>query len=141
MSAAESSGPVTCAHIKDDGDRCGTYVSDEGDLCVFHDPARRAEAQAMRSKGARTTNRKRAGTDPLPGFEELEPPTTLAGVAEWQARVAVAMARGEITGSRGKDLTYALRAQREVLEKTELGGKADELLQAMKEAQRQRGAS
>lgn len=130
-----------CTHIEN-GKRCGA-MGPEGDpvLCVFHDPARAEEAQEMRRKGARTTNAKRNPEEPLPDTSGLPwPPTTMEDVSAWLGRVSQAIVTGEIEPRRARELTYTLRAHREVLQELEQGRKADELLKAHEERKAAMGA-
>jgi len=124
-----------CTATKQDGERCSIELGEgkEG-LCLWHDPARKAEAQAARRRGNENRD------EPVPEFSDLPEPTTLDAVAGWQARIAVLLAKGDLSSKRARDLTYALRAQREVLERTEQGRQAEELLEAVREAKRARRA-
>jgi hypothetical protein len=40
-----------CTYIKDDGARCGQSIPNDKQFCLWHDPDRREEAQAIRALG------------------------------------------------------------------------------------------
>jgi hypothetical protein len=100
---------ATCSFVRPNGNQCRANVAAEGALCLFHDQARLRQAQEARSKGAASTNSRKAVVrvaDPeqLPGSLE-----TLEDAARWSAWIVNAAATGLIDARTSHELAYSLR--------------------------------
>lgn len=109
-------GAQQCEHLKDDGDQCGmtTNIDPATGLCVWHDPARKAEADVMRERGGRIAGaRAKARTPKVRVVAEREappPPKTLEDALTWSSWAVWAVTTGKIDGRTGHEIGYILRA-------------------------------
>lgn len=127
---AESASPVTllfavseqCQGTTPDGTRCSirSQISDTG-LCVWHDPARKDEADELRKKGqaARTPSR-RAEVRTVDAKDTPGKLTDLDDLVRWAAWTAKAVATGKIDARTARETAYALTCFRGGLEKRDL---------------------
>jgi hypothetical protein len=111
---------ATCSFIRPNGQPCRAAVREDGDQCLFHDKAQARKASEARSKGAATTNAKRAATavrvaapDQLPN--KLE---SIEDAAVFGAWLTVAVVTGVVDARTAAEGSRALRvfvdAQRHV---------------------------
>jgi antirestriction protein ArdC len=100
-----------CSFVMASGRGCRSPVGKDGGLCLFHDAARARKASEARSKGAATTNAKRAATavrvaelDALPN--KLE---SLEDAAEFGSWIVIAVTTGVIDARTAAEASRALR--------------------------------
>jgi len=93
--------PRRCRALNQDGTPCRAspqWLGDSG-LCLAHDPDREAERQHARTLGGlRTGARRRKGLNP----SDLPPLRTPQDAKAWAARIATAVATGELSGQQGR---------------------------------------
>lgn len=122
------------------GDPCKAGVPVGRRFCIWHDPTRRQEAEAMRRAGgeARKAQKIVAATrtvsaDELPGA--LETPDD--GVL-WAARIAHLVATGAMDGRTGDVVLRAVREHREGYRVAAMARRVAELEAALREARQKR---
>lgn len=124
---------MRCSHVKDSGEQCGMKgnlrETEDGALCIWHDPTRRRKAQRMRAKGAKAVaeKKRRAKIRTVEMTEALEPPQDIEDVARWLSWTAVAVSTGKVDARTAREVTYALRALLDALERVEQSEQIEEL--------------
>jgi hypothetical protein len=116
-------GARRCQAITGDGDRCKRYDTSPNNLCLVHDPARRAEWVAARRRGqvkglaASAAGRAERALLKPTTLEDPPPPLerTLEGVVRFLAWVAMQVAGGKMAPKQGSTTTYALTTLRAAL--------------------------
>lgn len=105
-----------CAGTTVDGSPCRSTAVAESGFCISHDPERREEMRAARSKGARATNRMRRHRGRGKNVRTADPsevpdrPKTIEDAIEWASWAVWAVATGEIDARTGHEVGYVLRA-------------------------------
>lgn len=122
--AGENLGARYCGAVTLDGTTCKQVVGVNGSgRCIWHDPARAAEATEVRRKG-RIANARTPSPDdvpPPPG------PDTLAQVIAWHTWTAGGLARGQLDKATATSLTYCLMQLRAALVSRDLEREVEEL--------------
>lgn len=99
-----------CGHPKRSGGTCRQVVAAEGDVCIWHDPARQKEATEARQRAAAKTNAQRRKTRTADPSEVPEPPKTIHDAIEWASWAVHAVATGKIDARTAHEMAYTLRA-------------------------------
>ena len=126
-----------CAGMTMRGTRCRVRVTNEGDLCLFHDPEQGAAlAAAQHSGGAPAKERGLKPAEDLPGG----PPKTAAEAMTWSAWLVRAVAEGSVGTTTASQVASSLRVFLQSLDKAELEGQVAELRAKLQELQRREAA-
>ena len=135
-------GLATCGDaggVNVDGAACAAFrrLSEESGLCVWHDPSREEERDALhhsRMEGARAATEARAVKRPerMPSF----PPDTLDRLAKWHQWAVSAVAVGEINTRVGDSIARNLQQLRPVLLNLGLEGRVRELEVELRKAKK-----
>ena len=117
------------------GEPCRQIVGVGTGRCLWHDPERAEEAASVRGHGGRTS-RPPAPESTEPATEPPPQPTTLEGVCEWLAWVAVEVSSGRLDPKRGSSLTYTLQNLQRAIATRDLEQKYKELERRLAAMQR-----
>jgi hypothetical protein len=126
-----------CVHIKDDGNRCevkrALEETSSGLKCIWHDPARKEEAAAIRTKGrdkANIRNRQVLEDENCPPA-----PESAADVVTWSSRMAREIALGTLDPKRAQQITNSLKLFLESIKVADLERKIAELTKELERLQ------
>ena len=128
-----------CTAITKGGARCRhqNNLSPES-LCLHHDPERKRQVRAMRSRGGKASAKKKVEgrTKAVAASEALDPPKTHEGIVEWHAWLAHAGATDSLDLPRIDSIRKVLVALSRVLEKTSLADEIEALREQLAELRR-----
>ena len=113
------------------GSRCKKTNGIKNGFCLFHDPKRRKDLEAMSHRGGRNRIPKPTKTFPVP--------KTMEDVKKWAAEVAKQVYDGNLDPRRAREVTQALRQLTVALEKVDLQREVNAIKKQLKEAKK-RGA-
>lgn len=127
-----------CEAIKSSGERCQSAynLSPEG-LCFWHDPNRRAEAQAARRNGGRKSGgHNRTPDQPVAPSDAPAPPKTFEDAALLIAWTIHAVATGGIDPKRAARISSLTNVFLRATEKANQQGEIEELREKIAEFSR-----
>jgi hypothetical protein len=127
-----------CGAPTETGELCRQVVGigNGSGRCIWHDPARSAEASAVRRKGAEAANARDPNAPYLPPPPE---PKTLADVIAWHSWIAVTMASGQTEKAVGTGVAYNLTHLRAALVSRDLEREVEELQAQVATLRQKRG--
>jgi hypothetical protein len=105
-----------CSEVKDNGEPCNVtvHLSASTGKCLWHDPERREQAEAVRARGranaakARQAPFEAASIDDAPAWPEDH-----EGCQSWLAWLAVAVVTGQIPPQHAREATNAIKELRQ----------------------------
>jgi hypothetical protein len=100
---------ATCSFVRANGNQCRANVAAEGDLCLFHDQARLRQAQEARSKGAASTNARKAIVRVVDPSDTPGPLDTVEDASRWASWITVAVATGLVDSRTAHEMSFSLR--------------------------------
>lgn len=132
----------TCGAETADGGACGVAfgLCDKCGRCWSHCAHRREEADAARRRGGITSAKKKRGPDVSADPSDAPPaPRTMADAVDWASWTARAVAVGELSERRAREVTSAIREFRQGLEKASLAAEIGELRETVERLKGRRG--
>jgi hypothetical protein len=100
---------ATCSFVRPNRQRCRANVHAEGDLCLFHDQARSRQAHQARSKGAATTNARKAVVRVVEPSALPGPLSSVEDASRWASWITTATATGQIDARTAHEMSFSLR--------------------------------